>query len=109
MFKEYSKDNFKIIFTLIDGSTPCINIYFDVFGYNYTLYGPKKNFEHWVNMFTGIFESASYTIEYANTFVRLRYNDQTQLIDRVEYPMNYILQSMGRIDKLEQLVKQLIA
>jgi hypothetical protein len=108
MYKEYSKDNFKIILTLIDGTCPCINIYFDVYDYNYTLYGPKKNFDDWVNSYLILFDETNYVIEYLNTHVILRYNNKFQTIDRVEYPMNYILRSMERIRKLEEIVATLV-
>lgn len=109
MYQEYLKDSFKIILTLIDGKCPCISIHFDVFNYNYVMYGPKENPIEWLHKYSSIFANQSnYSIEYCTTYVKLKHDNQTQIVDRVEYPMNYILKSMERINKLEELVSKLI-
>ncbi len=108
MYQEYLRDNFKIILTLIDGKCPCINIYFDVFNYNYVMYGPKDKYIEWLDSYNNIFESSNYSIEYCTTFVKLKIGNEVNIIERVEYPMNYILQSMERLNKLEQIVTRLV-
>ena len=108
MYQEYLRDNFKIILTLIDGKCPCINIYFDVFNYNYVMYGPKNDSIEWLNKYTSIFESSNYSLEYFTTHIKLKIENEVHIIERVEYPMNYILQTMARLDKLEKLVLQLV-
>jgi len=108
MYKEYFKDSYKIILTLIDGKCPCINIYFDIFNYNYIIYGPKDKCVEWLDNYNKIFESFNYSIEYCTTYIKLKFENEIHIIERVDYPMNYILQSMARLDKLEQIVARLI-
>lgn len=115
MYQEYSKGNFKIILTLIDGNLPCVNIYFSVFNYNYVGYGPAlinpTESSEWLNKYIKIFESNDYLIEYSSTHLNLIHglglDRESQIINRVEYPMNYILRSMERLDRLEQVVAKL--
>jgi len=72
------------------------------------MYGPKDKCVEWLDSYMKIFDSSNYLLEYYTTYIKLKFDNEVHIVERVEYPMNYILQSMERLDKLEKLVARLV-